>query len=113
MHCLQHRRSAAAGINRPIDPRVAMVPSNYQSLGPGITARCADYVPDGAKLIILFQMQLHPDRAGAKVISKRQPAFPFARRFRSAKMLKNWPGIGGGDRRGGHLRRCGWISAPD
>ncbi len=83
----EHRRGAAVGIDRAIDPGVAMIAGDHPFVGQFAAAHAADHVPQRAELIVLLEMHLHLRRPGTDVIGEGQRALPLARRIRSAEML--------------------------
>ena len=55
MHRLKLRRGSAVGIDRTINPGIAMVAGNHPLVGKLRSANHADHVPDGHELIVLLE----------------------------------------------------------
>ena len=72
MHRLKLRRGAAVGIDRAIDPGVAMVARDHPLVGKLRSLHHADDVVDGGKVIVLLQQHVHLHRSGTDVIGERQ-----------------------------------------
>ena len=103
MDAFQHGSCAAVGINRAVDPRIAVVAHHHPLIGILGASDFASNIPDGPVLVILFQMQLHLHRAGAYVVGKGQSALPIARRFRPSQVLQDRLGIAVRKRSGRNL----------
>ena len=104
MDRLQHGGSAAAGVNRAIDPRVAVIAHNNPIVGVLGAWNLPDDVPDDAALIILpgDEVNLHAgfaiEPAGLPyVIAEGQRALPALGHARPCEGLKNRLGIGVAD----------------
>src|ERR1700722_4948056 len=93
VHRFQHGGCAAVGINRSINPGVAVIACDYPFVGRCST-NLSNYIPNCAELIVL--LKVHLDFCGTRtdVVSKGQSALPFAGRGWSAEVLKNRRGIG-------------------
>ena len=114
MHSLEHRSGAAIQIDRPIDPRVAMISGNDPIflLLRICAIDCADHIPDGAQLVVLHQVHvnLHCARP-AEMVGEGQCALPLARSLQPIQRLKNRRRIliRQGIRRNRRLIHLGWI----
>src|SRR5579864_9706375 len=103
MHGFEHCRGAALGIDRTVDPSIAVIAREHHRVRPGAAANRADHVPNGSKLKILLQMQLHPYRSRPHVIVEWQAAFPVAGYGWAGEMLQDGRCIGRGNWSGGNF----------
>ena len=88
----EHGRGAAVGVDRAVDPSVAVVAGDDPSVMRfGVGAfNGADDVPDGAQLVVLLEMHVHLHRIrAAEMVGEGQAALPVMRHVRAGHGFKN------------------------
>src|ERR1700740_3197346 len=93
MHGLEHRCRPAIGIDCAIDPCIAMIADDNPVVGIIAALDFADYVPDGAALIVLLRYQMHANAAGSKVVAEGKRALPALRHTWALEGLQDGRGV--------------------
>src|SRR5579864_4036412 len=79
VHRLQHSRRAAVRVDGAVYPGITMIARKHPFIGKLTATHPPDHIPNGAELVILFEMHLHLHRTRPHVIGEWQRALPFAR----------------------------------
>ena len=101
----EHSGGAAVGIDRAVDPGVAVISGDDPFVGQIAAGHASDDVPEGTEAVVLLEVHLHFRRAGTDVIGEGQRSLPLARRIGAAKMLQDGPGVVIGERSNGNFRQ--------
>src|SRR5262249_1955772 len=106
----EHGCGAAMGITAAINPPAPWIAPAAPPSGQCEPPHPAISTPVGRDRVTRLQWNLDLRRPGPNVVGERQGALPFSRRFRTAEVLEDRPGIGVGKRRGRNLGKlCGFL----
>ena len=86
---LKHGGRAAVGIDRAVDPGIAMIADDDPVVGVLRAFDLADDIPDGAPLVVLLRDEVHAHSAGAEVIAEGQRALPSLRHAGAFQRLQD------------------------
>ncbi len=89
VHGFKHGGGAAGGIDRAIDPGVAMIADDDPGVGILRALDFADHVPDDAALVVLLRDEVDFHSAGTQVIAERQRALPALRHSGAFERLQD------------------------
>ncbi len=96
MDGFEHGGGAGVGVDGAVDPGVAMVAGD----DPGVlvfgvgAVDGADHVPDGAELVVLLEVHVDLDRAGAaEMVGERQAALPLMRDVGAVEGFEDGRGV--------------------
>ena len=93
MHRFKHGGGAAVGIDRAVDPGVAVIAADDPLVGILRALDLADHVPDDAALVVLLRDEVNFHAAGPEVIAEGQRALPALRHAGAFESLQNRRGI--------------------
>jgi hypothetical protein len=86
---LELGRRAARGVDRSVDPRVAVIAQHHALLGKLRAAHPAAHHPDRADLVVHPHHHAQLGRPGTRVISDGQSPLPVVRRQRATQRLED------------------------
>ena len=104
----EHRRGAAAGIGRAVNPGVMMI-AEHDPFVIGGAAELGDHVVDWPLLVIHDELHVNFGVAGAEVIGEREAALPIGGNGFSGEIAEDYGGILRVDRHGGDAREAGGV----
>ena len=93
VHGLEHGGGAAVGIDRAVDPGVAMIADDDPVVGILGAFDPADHVPDDAALVVLLRDEVNAHAAGPDVIAEGQRALPALRHTGAFERLQDGRGV--------------------